>query len=64
MDIEEINKKVEQVDGLGGMTVNERLYESGLMEIYDNAMKNDKELAKSILQALKVDNPSITEILK
>jgi len=64
MDNEEINKKVKQVDGLGGMTVNERLYESGLMEIYDNVMKNDKELAKSILQALKVDNPSITEILK
>ena len=64
MDIEEINRKVKQVDGLGGMTVNERLYESGLMEIYDNAKKYDKELAKTILQALKVDNPSITEILK
>jgi hypothetical protein len=63
MDIEKINKKVEQVDGLGGMTVNERLYVSGLMEIYDNAMKNDKELAKTILKALKVDKQSIDKIL-
>jgi len=63
MDIEEINKKVEQVDGIGGMTVNERLYVSGLMEIYDNAMKNDKELAKTILKALKVDKQSIDKIL-
>ena len=61
MDIKEINKKVKQVDGIGGMTVNERLYVSGLMEIYDNAMKNDKELAKTILKALKVDKQSIVK---
>ena len=42
MNNEEINRKVEQVDRLGGMTVNERLYASGLMEIYDNVIKTTR----------------------
>lgn len=46
------------------MTVKERLYVSGLMEIDDNAIKNDRELAKTIFQALKVDSSSSTKLLK
>ena len=46
------------------MTVNDRLYVSGLMDTYDKAIIEDKKLARTILEALKVDNPSIDKILK
>ena len=62
MKLEEVYKKADSVDGLGGMTVNERLYASGLMELYDNSMKH-KGFAKIILQALKVDDESINDIV-
>ena len=64
MTKEEIYNKANNVLGLGGMTVNERLYESGLMEVFDKAKKNDKDLAKIILEAIRVDQPSIKKILK
>jgi len=63
MTDEEINKIVNQVDGIGGMTVNERLFTTDLMDLFDKAKKTDKELAKRILLALKVDNASIVKIL-
>lgn len=63
MNIEEIYIKANSVDGLGGMTVNERLHVSGLMELFDNSCKSNKGLAKVILQALKVDDKSIEIIL-
>ena len=46
------------------MTVNERLYVSGLMNVFDRAKRNDKELAKAILKALKVDLKSIEKIVE
>ena len=63
MTKDEIYKKVNKVDGLGGMSVNERLYVSGLMDTFDKAKKNDKELARIILEAIRVDNESIEKIL-
>jgi hypothetical protein len=63
MKLEEIYKKADSVDGLGGMTVNERLYASGLIELFDNSMKHNKGLAKVILQALKVDDKSINSFV-
>lgn len=63
MKLEEIYKKADSVDGLGGMTVNERLYASGLIELFDHSMKHNKGLAKVILQALKVDDKSINSIV-
>lgn len=47
-----------------GMTVNERLYESGRMEEFDSAVegKNETQL-RSILQELGVDQPSIDAIV-
>ncbi len=57
MTDEEINKKVNQVKEIGGMTVNERLFATDLMDSFDRAKKTDKELAKRILLTLKIDNP-------
>ena len=58
--IEAINK----IDGIGGMTVNERLYVTGLMKEFDKSLKSDKEKARRILELLHVDKPSIDKIVK
>ena len=63
MTKEEILDKVKKVDGLGGMTVNERLFVTGLMDTFDKAKKKDKELARIILEAIRVDKISIDKIL-
>jgi len=60
----EIYIRVKLTKGLGGMTVNERLYRTGLMNAFEKSIKTNKNLAKRILVALKVDNNSIDEILK
>jgi|TARA_B110000240_G_C13266973_1_gene354168 hypothetical protein len=49
---------------LRGMTVNERLYVSGLMDDFDKYLKKDKERVKKILRDLYVDESSINEIIK
>lgn len=54
---------VKQVEGLGGMTVNERLYVSGLMDEFDRIKKTDKAKARRILELLQVDKPSIEKII-
>lgn len=63
MTKDEIYKKVKKVDGLGGMTVNERLYLTGLMDTFDKAKNENKELASMILEAIRVDKQSIDKIL-
>ena len=63
MTNEEILQAVRQVEGLGGMTVNERLYVSGLMNEFDKSKKLDKVKAAYILELLQVDKPSIDKIL-
>ena len=50
--------------GIGGMTVNERLYASGLMDYFDKYKKTNKRFAQFILERLKVDRESIEKILK
>ena len=57
-------EKVQKVVGLGGMTVNERLYASGLMDEFDRTKKKNKTRAAQILRILRVDEPSIKKILK
>ncbi len=64
MTDEEIQNAINKVDGLGGMTVNERLFVSGVMDEFDNALKNDKEKARRILEMLHVDKGSIDKIVK
>jgi hypothetical protein len=62
MTEEEINKRVNHVNRIGGMTVNERLFATNLMDLFDKAKKTDKELAKRILRPLNVDKNSIDKI--
>jgi hypothetical protein len=63
MTNEKILQAVRQVEGLGGMTVNERLFVSGLMDEFDYSKIHDKAKAAYILELLQVDKPSIHKIL-
>lgn len=48
-----------------GMTVNERLYVSGLMNEFDKAVEEKNiEKVKAILVKVELEEPSITPILK
>jgi hypothetical protein len=47
-----------------GMTVNERLYTSGLMDEFDITRQTNKRRAMEILQSLSVDDLSIDKILE
>ncbi len=53
-----------ELKGMSGMTVNERLYASGLMQDFDSYKKSNRGFAKFILERLKVDRESIDKILK
>ncbi len=63
MTIEEIREKVKSIEGIGGMKVNERLFGSGFMELFDKSKIEDKKFARSILRELKVDDESIKRIV-
>jgi len=63
MTLKQIQEKANHITGIGGMTVNERLYSSGLMNIFDQALKDDKDLAEKILTSLKIDKESIKKII-
>lgn len=64
----DLQKKVEiglaKVEGIGGMTVNERLYATDLDNLFYKLKETNKEHAKFILKSLKVDEESIVKILK
>jgi len=48
-----------------GMTVNERLWESGLMKEYDDAVKNlNTDKVKEIIKSVELDEKNIIQILK
>ncbi|MFI8380414.1 hypothetical protein [Leeuwenhoekiella sp. NPDC079379] len=59
-----VMKGTSKVVGIEGMTVNERLYATDLMELFDEMKKTNKEYAQYILKSLKVDIESIEKILK
>lgn len=63
MSDEEIIKAINRVSGLQAMTVNERIYLTGLWNEFDKAKAHDKEKARKILEWLKVDKPSIDKII-
>lgn len=61
---ERVKTGISKVDGIGGMTVNERLHASDLSDLFYEAKEINKAHAKFILKALKVDEESILKILK
>jgi hypothetical protein len=63
MTEEEILKVISKTEGLGGMTVIERLFVCGLMNEFDKALINDKTKARRILELLGIDRPSIDQIV-
>lgn len=63
MTEQQIIKAISKVDGLGGMTVNERLYVCGLMDEFDKAIIVDKNKAKKNIRTIGVDKPSIEKIV-
>jgi len=63
MTDEEIIKAIDRVSGIQSMTVNERLWLTGLMDEFDKAKVRDKAKARKILEWLKVDKPSIDKII-
>lgn len=63
MNEQEIKKAISKVEGLGGMTVNERLFVCGLMDEFDRALIVDIDKAKKILELLGVDKTSIPKIV-
>ena len=64
MTEEEILKAINNVKGIQGMTVNERLFTTGLMDEFDKSKHSDPKKARFILENLQVDKPSIDKILK
>lgn len=56
--------RINEIDGFNGMTVNERLYESGYMDEFDLCKTRNKTRAEHILRMLRVDEPSIRKILE
>ncbi|MCX2472773.1 hypothetical protein OQZ33_00375 [Pedobacter sp. MC2016-05] len=57
-------KRISAIKGLGGMTVNERLYVSELDKQFCDALQNDHVKARYILTLLDVDKKSIETILE
>jgi hypothetical protein len=56
--------KDDKINSFGGMTGNERLWISGLMDVFDKSLKKDKQNAERILRALQWDEPSLKKILQ
>jgi hypothetical protein len=53
---QEIKNSINKVEGLGGMTVNERLFASGLMDEFERALISNKSKAEKILELLGLIN--------
>ena len=58
-----IYENIQKINGLDEMTVNERLYASGLKDEFDMTRNQNKERAKTILRWLRVDEQSIDKTL-
>ena len=59
----QVNEGKSKVTDIGGMTVNERLYATGLIDTFDKMKTSNKDYARYILESLHVDNASIDKIL-
>ncbi|WP_299148104.1 hypothetical protein [uncultured Dokdonia sp.] len=58
-----VNEGISNIEGLSSMTVNERLFRTGLLEQFDIFKKSNKNYAKYILESLDVDSDSIKKII-
>lgn len=54
----------DKIQSFGGMTVNERLFVSGLIAEFEKSKFSDKAKAKRILRSLQVDESSIELMVK
>ena len=63
MTRDDILQAIKKVDRIAGMTTNERLFATGLMNEFDNTKFTDQPKAKFILEQLQLDKPSIDLIL-
>ena len=63
MTEEDIKNAISKTNGLQGMTVNERLYVTGLMDEFDFCKVKNKGKAEFILRCLGIDEPLIRKIL-
>lgn len=64
MSDKEILNAISKVKGLKGMTVNERLFVTGLFNEFESCRFSNKEKALFILKSLGIDELSIDRILK
>lgn len=55
---------LDKTQSFDGMTVNERLFVSGLIDEFDSSKISDKQKARKILCSLQVDEPTIELIVK
>jgi len=60
---QEIDNKIKNAPDLTGTTGNERLFLIGLLTEFERCLKEDKIMAKYILEKLGFDSKSIGEIL-
>lgn len=61
---EELFFRIQKIEGLSAMTVNERLYASGLIGEFDQIKTKNTRRARIILRWLGVDEASIEKIVK
>jgi hypothetical protein len=61
---EKVREGISRSEGLEGMTVNERLYTTGLLETFESLNGTNEVFARFILESLRVDNDSVEKILK
>ncbi|WP_204161795.1 hypothetical protein [Dokdonia sp. Dokd-P16] len=58
-----VNEGISNIEGLSSMTVNERLFRTGLLEQFDIFKISSKNYAKYILESLHVDSDSIKKMI-
>ncbi len=61
---EDLFFRIQKIKGLSAMTVNERLFASGLIDEFDQIKEKNSHRARKVLRWLGVDEASIEIILK